>query len=208
MDHFLEGFAGLCCFGLFLYKWIIILAILISWVNADPHNHVVVILNRITRPLWVWCEHRLPVMWAHFSAYISILLIIFAQVVLPASILSLNLFVFGDSNLSDLLNQGVGHILQGGSIVAQSALFFIILILIVWFFLGVVNSSINNPVVRVIHFLADPVITPIQRYLPRTKIDWSPVVGILFFYFVSSEIITPIGFYGRGLSLPVTICSY
>ena len=87
-------------------------------------------------------------------------------------------------------------------------LFIVRFLLIVWFVLGILNSSINNPIVRVIHFLADPVITPIQRYLPRTKIDWSPVVGILFFYFISREIISPIGYYGSGLSFPVTICTY
>ena len=208
MEHFLEGVAGLCCLGLFLYKWIIIIAILITWVNADPHNQIVIFINRITRPLWVWCEHRIPVMWAHFSAYISILLVIFSQVVIPATLLSLNLFIFGDSDLSDLLNQGFGHFLQGGSIVAQSALYFFIFILVVWFVLGILNSSINNPIVRVIHFLVDPVITPIQRYIPRSKIDWSPVVGILFFYLISTQIFSPIGFYGMGLSIPITICTY
>ena len=101
-----------------------------------------------------------------------------------------------------------GHVLQGGSIVAQSALYFFIFILVVWFVLGILNSSINNPIVRVIHFLVDPVITPIQRYIPRSKIYWSPVVGIFFFYFVNTQIVSPIGLYGMGLSFPITICTY
>ena len=208
MNHFLEWIAGVCCFSLFIYKWIIIIAILMTWVNADPHSKIVIFISRITRPLWIWCENRIPVMWSHFSAYISILIVIFVQVVLPAEIRSFNLLIFGETDLFGFLYQSWGHILQGASIVAQSMLYFLILILILWFVLGLLNSSLNNPIVRVTHFLADPIITPIQRYLPRTTIDFSPIVGIFLFYLISSVIFSPIGFYGSTLSQPVPICSY
>ncbi|GIS37207.1 MAG: hypothetical protein Ct9H90mP9_2370 [Pseudomonadota bacterium] len=29
------------CFGLFLYKWLIIIAVLLTWVSADPYNPIV-----------------------------------------------------------------------------------------------------------------------------------------------------------------------
>jgi uncharacterized protein YggT (Ycf19 family) len=71
-----------------------------------------------------------------------------------------------------------------------------------------VNPSLSNPLVRIIHVLADPLITPVQNYLPRTRTDWSPLVSVLLFYLISSSIISPIGFYGSTLSNPVSICIY
>ena len=208
MAQFLEWLAGASCFGLFVYKWIIIAAVVMTWVSADPHNQIVQWIGRITRPLWVWCEQHMPVMMAHFSAYASILVVIFAQVVLPAEIRSLNLFFQGQIDVAVLLLQSGGHLLQAISIVVQSLLFFCIFVLFAWFVLTLVNPSLSNPLVRIIHVLADPLISPLQRYLPRTRIDLSPLVGVMLFYLISSNIINPIGFYGSTLSHPVPICMY
>ena len=208
MVQFLEWLANLCCFGLFLYKWIIIAAVVMTWVGADPHNRIVMLIGRFTRPLWVWCENWLPVMMAHFSAYASILVVIFAQIVLPAEIRSLILVLQGLTDFQGFLFQSGGHLLQGATIVLQSLLLFFMFVLIIWFVLTLVNPSLNNPLVRIIHVLADPLITPLQRYLPRTRIDWAPMVGVLLFYLISSTIISPISYYGSMLSFPVSICIY
>lgn len=208
MGHFIEWFAGACCFGLFIYKWVIIAAVVITWIGADPHNQLVRFINRITRPLWVWCEHRMPVMMAHFSAYASILVVIFAQVVIPAELLTINLYLQGLTDFTGLIYQSGGHILQATSIVIQSTLYFFIFVLVLWFLIGFVNPSLNNPLVRIIHVLADPIITPLQRYLPRTRIDWSPLVAVLFFYLINSTIVSPMGFFGSNLSFPISICLY
>ena len=208
MAQFLEWLADVCCFGLFLYKWIIIAAVIMTWVSADPHNRIVQWIGRVTRPLWVWCENWMPVMMAHFSAYASILVVIFAQIVLPAEIRSLNLLFYGLTDAQEFLSQNGGHLLQGTTIVIQSLLFFFIFVLIIWFVLTLVNPSLSNPLVRIIHVLADPLTTPLQRYLPRTRIDWSPLVGVFLFYLISSNIISPISYYVSTLSFPVSICVY
>ena len=208
MAQFLEWLADACCFGLFLYKWIIIAAVILTWVSADPHNVFVQWIGRVTRPLWVWCEKWMPVMMAHFSAYASILVVIFAQIVLPAEIRSLNLLLHGLTDAQGFLFQSGGHLLQGTTIVLQSLLFFFIFVLIIWFVLTLVNPSLSNPLVRIIHVIADPLITPLQRYLPRTRIDWSPLVGVVLFYLISSTIISHISYYGSSLSFPVSICVY
>ena len=147
-------------------------------------------------------------MMAHFSAYASILVVIFEQIGLPAEIRSLNLLFHGLTDTQGLLFQTGGHLIQGTTIVLQSLLFFFMFVLIIWFVLTMVNPSLSNPLVRIIHVLADPLITPLQRYLPRTKIDWSPLVGGMFFYLISSKIISPISYYGSTLSFPVSICVY
>ncbi len=208
MFQFLEWLAGATCFGLFIYKWIIIAAVVMTWVSADPHNQIVQWIGRVTRPLWVWCEQRMPVMMAHFSAYASILVVIFAQIVLPAEIRSLNLLFQGQTDFAGVVLQSGGHLLKGISMVVQSVLFFCIIVLIAWYVLALVNPSLSNPLVLIIHVRAVPLITPVQRYLPRTRTDWSPLVSVLLFYLISSSIISPIGFYGSTLSNPVSICIY
>ena len=208
MHQFLEWLAGASCFGLFVYKWIIIVAVVLSWVSADPHNQIVQLIGRVTRPLWVWCEQWLPLMMAHFSAYASILVVIFVQIVLPAEIRSLNMFFHEQTDVTGLLLQSGGHLLQGIGIVVQSLLYFCIFVLVIWFVLTLVNPSLSNPLVRIIHVLSDPLITPIQSYLPKTRTDWSPLVGVLLFYLISSSIISPLVFYGSTLSVPVHICMY
>ncbi|MEE3022076.1 MAG: YggT family protein, partial [SAR324 cluster bacterium] len=47
----LELLASVLCFGLFLYKWLIIIAVLLTWVSADPYNPIVQWIARVTRPL-------------------------------------------------------------------------------------------------------------------------------------------------------------
>ena len=46
--------------GLTIYEWIIIIAILLSWVNPDPSNPIVQFLNGMTRPFWAWIAKRAP----------------------------------------------------------------------------------------------------------------------------------------------------
>ena len=186
----------MCIRDRFLYKWIIIAAVILTWVSADPHNRIVQWIGRVTRPLWVWCENWMPVMMAHFSAYASILVVIFAQIVLPAEIRSLNLLLHGLTDAQGFLFQSGGHLLQGTTIVLQSLLFFFIFVLIIWFVLTLVNPSLSNPLVRIIHVLADPLITPLQRYLPRTRIDWSPLVGGVLYFLISSTNVWRISYYG------------
>ena len=119
----LELLASVLCFGLFLYKWLIIIAVLLTWVSADPYNPIVQWIARVTRPLWVWCEQRMPMMLAHFSPYAALLLVIFAQAVVPAELRSLNLLLEGQSDSNQILLQSGRHLLQGAAIVLQSLFF-------------------------------------------------------------------------------------
>jgi len=204
----IDMFASGLCFGLFLYKWVVIASIILTWVSPDPHNGIVIWINKVSRPLWRWCERYMPMRWGHYSAYASIMLILFLQAFLPASLRSIGLFAADPAEPLMLLTQMGGHALQGVGIVVQSVLFFCILILGIWFFLELVRPSYNNPIVQITHAMVDPIITPIQRYLPDTRIDFSPLVGIALFMLVSRIIVSPVAFYGAQLSYPVAICVY
>ncbi len=47
-----------------------------------------------------------------------------------------------------------------------------------------VNPDPWNPIVRFLYHVTEPVLRPIRRRLPQTRIDFSPVVVILAIYFL------------------------
>lgn len=202
----IEVFATVLCPVFTLYRFLLIIAILMTWVNPDPYNPIVQWIYRLTRPVWNWCAQYLPASLQPFSAYAALLLVLFLHAFVPASLLSINFFLQNIIPAADLPVQMAGHALQGLVIIANSVIWFAIIILGVWFFLTLVSPAWDNPIVRVVYTLADPLITPIQKYLPRTKIDLSPIVGIAVLYVVSEFLITPIYAYGVEFSGIVRIC--
>ena len=205
MTSLVEIIAQVLCLGFFLYQWIIIIAVIFTWVSADPYNPIVHGINRLTWPFWNWCGRWLPSSLQPFKPYVAWLLVMFLQVVAPATLLSLN-SLFEHQDLLILFRQLSGHVIQGIGLICQSLLMFGIMILVVWFFLSLINPSVHNPIVRVIFMLADPLITPLQTYLPRTKIDLSPIVGIVLFYLMNSLLLMPLSYYGMTLSYPIKPC--
>jgi YggT family protein len=43
-----------------IYMWIIIIRCLLSWVNPDPYNPIVVFLYRITEPVLSFVRRKIP----------------------------------------------------------------------------------------------------------------------------------------------------
>lgn len=74
-----------------LYMWIIIFRALISWVNPDPYNKIVILLYRITEPVLGPVRRILP--WRNMgidlSPIIVMLAILFLQYFLVESIIGL-----------------------------------------------------------------------------------------------------------------------
>jgi YggT family protein len=62
-DSFFTSIIGLVIGLLDLYKWVIIIAAVISWVNPDPYNPIVRFLYSVTepalRPIRRFIGHRL-----------------------------------------------------------------------------------------------------------------------------------------------------
>lgn len=74
-----------------VYKWVVIIAALISWVNPDPYNPIVRLLHAVTepafRPIRRIIGYRLgPI---DISPLIVILVIIFTQLFLIKSLIKL-----------------------------------------------------------------------------------------------------------------------
>ncbi len=43
-----------------LYKWIIIISALLSWVRPDPYNPIVQMLNKLTEPAYAFVRRFVP----------------------------------------------------------------------------------------------------------------------------------------------------
>ncbi len=83
VGYFVSSIIGIINSLLYLYMWIIIIRVLISWVRPDPYNPVVQFLYRITDPALNKVRKYLPnSLWStglDFSPLVLILLIIIVQ---------------------------------------------------------------------------------------------------------------------------------
>lgn len=192
MDVALSALAQVSYWALTLYLWMIILAVLLTWVAPDPRNPIVRFLNRMTAPLWNGLARALPGRWRTFSAYAALLTVMFLIEFVPGVLTTLSVYAGGGLAPGDLVAPVGGFFLRGVAVVLYNVCYFLVLLLVIWFILTLVSPSVNNPVVRVVFFLVDPIITPVQRILPRMRVDFSPLVAagvfLLFNLFVVSEL--------------------
>jgi len=88
LGNFLSATAQILKIILELYMWIMIIRSLLSWVNPDPYNPIVQLLNSITEPVLYRVRQLMPMSGTgiDFSPMIVILLIIFLQSFLVSSI--------------------------------------------------------------------------------------------------------------------------
>lgn len=45
---------------IFLYKWVVIISALLSWVRPDPYNPIVQMLYRLTEPVYAFIRRYIP----------------------------------------------------------------------------------------------------------------------------------------------------
>jgi len=60
IDALLLAVGNLVLTLIFLYKWVIIISALISWVQPDPYNPVVQMLYRLTEPAYRTVRRFIP----------------------------------------------------------------------------------------------------------------------------------------------------
>jgi len=196
----LSFLSTLTYWALTIYEWIVIIAILLSWVNPDPRNPIVVFLNNMTIPFWNWLRAYLPSRIRLFAPYVSLLVIWFLKIFLPGTLQSMSDFFAERAGAVSFGVQVLGYFFLGLGIVLQNFLFFFMMLLVVWFFLTLVSPSVNNPIVRTIYFLVDPFITPVQRRLPRMRVDVSPLIVAGIFFAISIFGVASLIAYASGLT--------
>lgn len=81
LNNFMIAIAKVIDIVLTLYMWIIIFRAVISWVNPDPYNQIVIVLYRITEPVLGPIRRILPMrnIGIDFSPIIVILIIVFLK---------------------------------------------------------------------------------------------------------------------------------
>ena len=81
LSNFIVALAKVIDIVLTIYMWIIVFRALISWVNPDPYNQIVIFLYRVTEPVLGPIRRRLPMsnIGIDFSPIIVILVIIFLK---------------------------------------------------------------------------------------------------------------------------------
>ena len=91
LSNFIIGLAKIIDLALTLYMWIIVFRALISWVNPDPYNQIVIFLYRVTEPVLGPIRRLLPLrnIGIDFSPVIVILVIIFLKYFLVETMIQL-----------------------------------------------------------------------------------------------------------------------
>ncbi len=81
LANFIEGIATVLRIGLTLYMYIIIAHAILSWVNPDPYNPIVRLINQITEPVLYRVRRLVPTNLGglDFAPIIVLLVIIFLQ---------------------------------------------------------------------------------------------------------------------------------
>jgi len=76
IDSLLIAFATLFVTIISLYKWVIIISALLSWVQPDPYNPIVQMLNRLTQPAYSLVRRLIPTVFGGMD--MAPLILIFA----------------------------------------------------------------------------------------------------------------------------------
>lgn len=84
LAYIIQGLATVLGMGLDLYMWVIIIRALISWVNPDPYNPIVMFLYKATEPVLYRVRRTLSL--HRFGIDISPIIVIFAIVFLKVAV--------------------------------------------------------------------------------------------------------------------------
>jgi len=76
IDSLLIAFTTLLVTVISLYKWVIIISALLSWVQPDPYNPIVQMLNRLTQPAYALVRRFIPTVFGGMD--MAALILIFA----------------------------------------------------------------------------------------------------------------------------------
>ena len=72
---------------IFLYKWVIIISALLSWVRPDPYNPIVQMLYRLTEPAYALVRRFIPTVFGGMD--LAPIILIFALIFLETFLKSI-----------------------------------------------------------------------------------------------------------------------
>ena len=89
LGNFFIALSEVLQFGFWIYEWILIGRVVISWVNADSYNPIVQFLHRVTEPVLEPIRRFLPATPIDFSPMIVFILLLFLKQFLCGSLMDL-----------------------------------------------------------------------------------------------------------------------
>jgi YggT family protein len=84
IDSLIIAFSAILINIISLYKWVIIIGAILSWVNPDPYNPIVQMIYRITEPAYALVRRYIPTVFSgvDLSPLILIFIIQFIEIFL------------------------------------------------------------------------------------------------------------------------------
>lgn len=81
LDALLSSVLTIVLSILFLYKWVIIISSILTWVKPDPYNPIVQMLSRLTEPVYSFVRKYIPTVVGgmDFAPIILIFALIFLE---------------------------------------------------------------------------------------------------------------------------------
>ncbi len=91
LGYFFKALAHVLDWALTIYMWIVIAKVVLSWVNPDPYNPIVRVINSATDPVFYEIRKRIPINLGmiDISPIIVFLSIYFIQIFVVGSLLHL-----------------------------------------------------------------------------------------------------------------------
>ena len=80
IDALLSSFLTIFFTVIFLYKWIVIISALLTWVRPDPYNPIVQMLYRLTEPAYALIRRYIPTVFGGMD--LAPIILIFALIFL------------------------------------------------------------------------------------------------------------------------------
>jgi len=150
-----------------IYIWIVIIATILSMLQADPRQPLVELLHRLTEPAFRFIRQNMP-----FS-------------VIGGLDLSPLVLIVGLQLISSLLTGNIFVAIVG---IISSIIYSYIILIIISAILSFVQVDPYNPIVQIINRLTDPPLRFVRQKLPFVVIggiDLSPIVVIFALQLIS-----------------------
>jgi YggT family protein len=95
LANFVHGLAEVLSMLLWLYQYVLIGRVIISWVNADPYNSIVRAIVSVTEPVLYRIRRYLPVVYEgiDFSPIVAFALLLFLNSFLVRSLADLAVYL-------------------------------------------------------------------------------------------------------------------
>lgn len=174
-NTFLITLGQIIVVGAYVYAWVIILRVLLTWINPNPYSPVMRFLSRLADPVLNRVRRWFPLTLGGLD-FSPILAIIGVQVL--GAILGEWLINLGQGRPFLML---LPLVAMGLISLVNSIAWLLVVIMAIRFIMSLVHPSPYNIIVQVIYGMTEPLLAPMRRFFPPGPrgMDWRPLVFLL-----------------------------